>query len=64
MYDKTIIGEKRLTDVYKWIDSAYAVQKNTRSHTVGSISMGHRAFNKKALVQRLNTKCSTKAKKA
>ena len=38
--DKIIIGAKTLTDLYMWIDAAYAVQNNMRGHTGGDISMG------------------------
>ena len=39
--DKIIICAKTLTDLYTWIDAAYAVHNNIRGHTGGAISMGY-----------------------
>ena len=45
--------------MYTWIDEAYAVHSNMRSHTGGGISMGHGVLYENESVQRLNTKSST-----
>ena len=37
--EKRIIGAKSLGEVYTWIDSAYAVHPNMKSHMGGAISM-------------------------
>ena len=42
-----------------WIDVAYKVHSEMRSHTGGAISMGHRVFHEKPSMQRLNTKIFT-----
>ena len=39
--DKIIMGAKMLTDLYTWIDAAYAVHNNMRGHAGGAISMGY-----------------------
>ena len=39
--DKITIGAKILTDLYTWIDAAYAVHNNMRGHSGGAISMGY-----------------------
>ena len=44
--------------MYTWIDAAYTVHGEMRSHTGEGISMGHGVFYKKASVQILNTKIS------
>ena len=54
--DERIIGEKSFTDLYTWIDAAYVVHIDMRSHTGIAISMGHGVFHEKASVQRLNPK--------
>ena len=45
-----------------WVDAAYAVHPDMRSHTGGAMSMGTGAFICKSTKQKLNTKSSTKAK--
>ena len=37
--DKRIIGAETLSDLYTWIDVAYAVHNNMRGHTGGEISI-------------------------
>ena len=58
---KRIIGAKSLTYLYMWIDAAYAVNGNMRSHTGREISIVNGVLHKKTSVQRLNTKSSTEA---
>ena len=56
--DKRIIGAKTLTDLYTWIDAAYAVHNNIRGHTGGAISMGYGIMHGKASKQKINVKSS------
>ena len=39
--DKRIIGAKTLSDLYTWIDAAYAAHNIIIGHTGGAISMGY-----------------------
>ena len=39
--DKITIGAKKLSDLYTWIDAAYAAHNNIIRHTGGAISMGY-----------------------
>ena len=59
--ENRIIGSESLTYVYTRIDASYLVHSDMRSHTGGSISMGHRVLQEKVSVQRLNAKISTDA---
>ena len=59
--DKRIIGAKTLTDLYTWIDAAYAVHNNMRGHTGGAISMGYGIMHGKASKQKINIKSSTES---
>ena len=56
--DKIIIGAKTLSNLYTWIDVAYAVYNNIRGHTGGEISMGYGIIHRKALNQEINVKRS------
>jgi hypothetical protein len=50
------------TTVIKWwVDAAYAVHKNMRSHTGGCMMMGRGMVKSKSTKQKLNTKSSTEA---
>jgi hypothetical protein len=44
-----------------WIDAAYAVHQDMKSHTGGAISFGRGAILCKSIKQKLNTKSSTEA---
>ena len=44
-----------------WVDAAYAVHPNMKSHTGGSLSLGHGTLSNKSSTQKLNTKSSTEA---
>ena len=59
--DKRCIGAKTLTDLYTWIDAAYAVHPDMRSQTGGVMSLGHGMIHCKSSKQKLNTKSSTEA---
>ena len=54
--DKGIIGTKTLTDLYTWIDAAYAVHNNMKEHTGGAISIGYGIMHGKASKQKINVK--------
>ena len=56
-----IIGCDGLVDLFTWIDAAYAVHHNMRSHTGGIISLGWGVLHAKSSKQKLNTKSSTEA---
>ena len=55
------VGADDLRKLYTWVDAAYAVHPNMRSHTGGSISMGMGVIHCKSSRQKLNTKSSTEA---
>ena len=56
--DKVIISAKTLSDLYTWIDAAYAVHNNMRVHTGGTISMGYGIIHGKDPKQKINVKIS------
>ena len=55
------IGADDLKRLYTWVDAAYAVHPNMRSHTGGVLSMGTGVVHCKSSRQKLNTKSSTEA---
>eukprot|EP00957_Ditylum_brightwellii_P207109 15351509-Ditylum_brightwellii.AAC.1 len=57
--DVRIVGAQSLTDVFTWIDAAYAVHDNMRSHMGGAISMGYGIIAGKLAMEQLNVKSST-----
>ena len=59
--DKRIIGAKSLTELYTWVDAAYATHPDMRSHTGGMMSLGHGAVHCRSAKQKLNTKSSTES---
>ena len=59
--DIRVIGVDSLSKLYTWIDAAYAVHDNMRSHTGGAMSMGHGIVHGRSGIQKLNTKSSTEA---
>ena len=44
-----------------WVDAAYGVHSDMRSHTGGTMSFGHGVVHHKSSVQKLNTKSSTES---
>ena len=44
-----------------WVDAAYALNPDMKSHTGGSLSLGHGTLSNKSSTQKLNTKSSTEA---
>ena len=59
--DKRFIGENTLTDLFTWIDSAYAVHPNMKGRTGGAMSMGYGIIHAKGNKQKINTKSSTES---
>ena len=47
--------------MYTWVDAAYAVHDDMRSHTGGCVSLGRGVFMPKSTKQKLTTKSSTEA---
>jgi hypothetical protein len=56
-----IIGADSLTVFRTWVDAAYAVHDDMKSHTGGAMSFGHGVINAKSLKQKINVKSSTEA---
>ena len=59
--DTRIIGASDLTQIFTWIDAAYAVNPDMRSQTGGTMSMGLGVLHAKCSKQKLNVKSSTEA---
>lgn len=55
------LGATDLWAMTTWIDDAYAVHPDMRSHTGGLVSFGRGALMSKATKQKINTKSSTEA---
>ena len=56
-----IIGAENISVLQTWVDAAYAVHNDMRSHTGGIISLGHGVISSKSSKQKINTKSSTEA---
>jgi len=56
-----VIGADSLTVMKTWVDAAYGVHSDLKSHTGGVISMGRGTIMCKSTKQKLNTKSSTEA---
>ena len=54
-----VIGCKDLSHIFTWVDTAFAVHPNMRSHTGGAMSLGWGVIHSKSSKQKLNTKSST-----
>ena len=59
--DVRVIGAESLSDVFTWIDAAYAVNPDMRSQTGGAMSMGVGIIHGRSGKQKLNVKSSTEA---
>ena len=57
-----ILGADSLAKLKLWVDAAYAVHDDMKSHTGGATTLGHGAIMCKSTKQKLNTKSSTEAK--
>ena len=54
-----IIGEKSLSELYTWIDTAYTIHNNMRGQTGGEIYMGYGLLHGKLSKKKINVKSST-----
>ena len=59
--DERTIGATTLSEMFTWIDAAYAVHNNMPSHTGGAISMGYGILYGKSSKQKINVKSSTES---
>ena len=59
--DVRIIQCDSIENIYTWIDAAFVVHTNMRSHTGGTISFGTGVIHAKSSKQKINTKTSTEA---
>jgi len=59
--DIRIIGATSLTEIMTYIDSAYAVHENMRSHTGGLVSFGIGAAHARSTTSKLNVKSATES---
>ena len=59
--DIRIIGASSLSQIFTWIDAAYAVTSDMKSQTGGTMSMGLGILHGKSSKQKLNVKSSTEA---
>ena len=59
--EERVLGANSLTHLYTWVDAAYAVHDDCKSHTGGAMSFGRGVFGTKSTKQKLNTKSSTEA---
>lgn len=59
--DVRTIGATGLGCLTTWVDAAYAVHNNMRSHTGGVMSMGRGLVHGRSSKQKLNTKSSIEA---
>ena len=58
---KRIIGTKILSDLYTWIDAAYAVRTNMIGHAWVAISMKYVIIHRNLSKQKINVKSSTES---
>ena len=56
-----VIGAKNVHELYTWIDAAFAVHMDMRSHTGGLMSFGRGMIHCRSSKQKLNAKSSTEA---
>ena len=59
--DVLTLGADSLTKLVTWVDAAYGVHKDMKSHTGGAMSLGLGTVMCKSSKQKLNTKSSTEA---
>ena len=59
--DVLILGADCLTKLMTWVDAAYGVHHDMKSHTGGAMSLGWGTVMCKSTKQKLNTKSSTEA---
>ena len=56
-----VIGATSLTEIMTFVDSAYAVHENMRSHTGGLVSFGIGAAHTKSATSKINVKSATES---
>ena len=56
-----IIGATSLTEIMTFIDSAYTVHENMRSHTGGLVSFGIGAAHARSTTSKVNAKSATES---
>ena len=56
-----IIGMSGNEMLQTWVDASYATHRDMRSHTGGTMSLGHGTFHHRSAKQKINTKSSTEA---
>ena len=56
-----VIGASRNEMLQTWVDASYAVHRNMKSHTGGTMSLGHCTFHNRLVKQKIHTKSSTEA---
>ena len=56
------MGKDKLRQLCKWVDAAYGVHPDLKSHTGGCMSFGYGIVHCKSSKKKLNTKSSTEAK--
>ena len=59
--DVRIIGCDSMTNIFTWVDAAFAVHYSMGSHTGGVMPMGWGTIHARSSKQKLNTKSSTEA---
>ena len=61
--DIRYFGLKNNSEVYIkfWVNASYSIHPDMKSHTGGSLSLGHGTLSNKSSTQKLNTKSSTEA---
>ena len=59
--DVRIIGASSLTEIFTWIDAAYAVNPDMKSQTGGTMPLGVGVLHAKSGKQKLNVKSSTES---
>ena len=59
--DHRIIGTSSLSNIFTWVDAAYAVSEDMKSQTWGAISIWRGDLHCKSSKQKLNLKSSTEA---
>ena len=56
-----MVGEEKLSQLCTWVEAAYGVQLDLKSHTGGGISFGYELVHCKSRKKKLNKKSSTDA---
>jgi len=62
IYEIRVICATSLTEIMSYVDSAYAVHENMRSHTGGVVSFGIGAAHARSTTSKINVKSSTESK--